>query len=155
MTDEDVVAEIASFARENGLLVAAAESLTSGRVLAALGKGKGATEWFAGGVVAYLDEVKYDVLGVAEGPVVTPVCALQMAQGVAKLLGADASVATTGVGGPEAQDGQPPGTVFIAVQVDGEVSAQGFYFEGQPADVVSLATSRALLLLRDRLLAIS
>lgn len=150
-SDEDVVAQIAGIARERGLRIAAAESLTTGRVLASLGKGKGASDWFAGGVVAYLDEVKFDVLGVEEGPVVTPTCALQMAQGVAKLVDADASVATTGAGGPEAQDGQPPGTVFIAVRVGEVMTAAGFYFEGEPADVVGQATSRALALLLDRL----
>ncbi len=150
--DDEAVDQIAEFARERGLRIAAAESLTTGRVLAALGKGKGASDWFAGGVVAYVDDVKFDVLGVEEGPVVTPTCALQMAQGVAKLVDADAAVATTGAGGPEAQDGQPPGTVFIAVRVGEEMTAAGFYFEGEPADVVGQATSRALTLLLDRLL---
>lgn len=153
MSDDEVVAQVAALARERGLRIAAAESLTCGRVLSALGKGRGASDWFAGGVVSYMDDVKFDVLGVEEGPVVTPTCALQMAQGVAKLLEADAAVATTGAGGPEAQDGQPPGTVFIAVRVGEETTAAGFYFEGEPPDVLRLTTSRALALLLDRLLA--
>lgn len=150
-TDDDVVAEIAEIARARGLRVTAAESLTSGRVLAALGKGRGASDWFAGGVVAYVDDAKFDLLGVEEGPVVTPTCALQMAQGVTKLLDADAAVATTGAGGPEAQDGQPPGTVFIAVRVGESMTAAGCYFEGDAADVVGQTTSRALALLLERL----
>lgn len=151
MTTSELVAGIAAHARAHGLRIAAAESLTCGRVLAALGKGKAASEWFAGGVVSYLDDVKFDVLGVEEGPVVTPTCALQMARGVADLLQADAAVAVTGAGGPEAQDGQPPGTVFVAVRVGEESWAEGFYFEEDPADVVSLTADRALSLLHDRL----
>lgn len=149
--NQEIVAEIAQLAEQHGLKIAAAESLTSGAVQSALGSGKGASSWFRGGVTAYQDDVKFDVLDVEEGPVVTPSCALQMARGVCKLVGADASVATTGAGGPDAQDGQPPGTVFIAVRVGDTEKAEGFFFDAEPADVVARSITSALQLLLDAL----
>ena len=61
--------------------------------------------------MAYSRQVKYDLLGVPVGPVVNETAARRMAAAAAELLGADFSVSVTEVGGPEAQDGQPPGTV--------------------------------------------
>ncbi|GAA2522971.1 nicotinamide-nucleotide amidase [Rarobacter incanus] len=102
------------------LTVAAAESLTGGLVAAALVAVPGASHVFRGGVVAYATDLKHSVLGVdAEllanrGPVDAEV-ARQMAVGVAKLMGADIGISTTGAAGPEPQDGHAPGEVYIAV----------------------------------------
>lgn len=139
---------IAELAHEQGRSVAAAESLTSGRVAASLGAAPDAATWFRGGLVAYHDEVKHDVLGVPPGPVVSEAAARQMAEGVARLLGADVAVATTGVGGPDEQDGQPPGTVFVGVRIDGEVTCRELALEGDPDEVVEASTLAALELLR-------
>lgn len=140
--------QIARLAREHDLSVATAESLTSGRVAAQLGAAPEAATWFRGGLVAYHDQVKHGVLGVAEGPVVTDPAARQMARGAARLLRADVAVATTGAGGPSEQDGQPPGTVFVAVAVAGEVTCRELHLEGDPAEVVEQSTGAALELLR-------
>ncbi|MGC4940055.1 CinA family protein [Kribbella sp. DT2] len=146
--DADELAEaVARRARETGRSIAAAESLTSGNVAAHLGAAPQASEWFAGGVVAYSSQVKHAVLGVEPGPVVTARCARQMAEGVARLTGADLAVATTGAGGPDPQDGQPPGTVFIAVRTPVGVQATEHHFDGGPRDVVQAATRAALGLL--------
>jgi len=93
--------------------------------------------------------VKHGVLDVDDGPVVCDPAARQMALGVARLLGADAAVATTGAGGPDPQDGQPPGTVFVAVLLDGELSCQELHLEGDPAEVVARSTEAALQMLHD------
>ena len=139
---------IAELAHEQGRSVAAAESLTSGRVAASLGAAPDAATWFRGGLVAYHDEVKHGVLGVPPGPVVSEAAARQMAEGVARLLGADVAVATTGVGGPDEQDGQPPGTVFVGVRIDGDVTCRELSLEGDPDEVVEASTLAALELLR-------
>ncbi|UFU08397.1 nicotinamide-nucleotide amidohydrolase family protein [Ruania halotolerans] len=102
-----------------GLTVAVAESLTAGAVAARLADPPGASMVLVGGVVAYATAVKEDVLGVDRGLLaecgpVNPDVALQMADGVRRLLGADVGVATTGVAGPGPADGQPAGTVFVA-----------------------------------------
>jgi nicotinamide-nucleotide amidase len=148
-TISDRVEAIASLADEHSFRVAAAESLTCGQVAADLGAGPDASAWFRGGVVAYASEVKFDVLGVTPGPVVTDRCAREMAHGAADLLGADAVVATTGVGGPDEEEGEPPGTVYVAAIVRGDVTCVRLDLSGDPADVLSQTRSRALEILGD------
>lgn len=110
---------------ELGWTLAVAESLTGGLVVSTLVGVPGASRVMRGGVVAYATDVKQSVLGVdpalleAHGAV-HPRVARQMARGVRDLLGrdgvpADVGIATTGVAGPDTQDGQPVGTVHIAV----------------------------------------
>lgn len=142
---------ISGLAREHGLRIACAESLTSGSIASALGRATQASEWFCGGVVAYSPSAKVEVLEVDPGPVVTQRCATQMAAGVRRLMSADLAVAVTGVGGPEAAEGKPPGTVMIAVSAsDGEWVAT-HRFDGEPVDVVSRTTLHALARLREAL----
>ncbi|MCD4525081.1 CinA family protein [Nocardioides sp. cx-173] len=97
-----------------------AESLTGGRLAALLTSVPGASRSFRGGIVSYATEVKTDVLGVPlalveEHGVVSAACARAMAEGARRVLGATYAVSTTGVAGPDRQEDQPPGTVFVAV----------------------------------------
>jgi nicotinamide-nucleotide amidase len=149
--DADPVETVARLASAHGLWVGVAESLTSGRVACRLGEGDNASSWFRGGVIAYDERVKYDVLGVDPGPVVTERCAEQMAAGAARLLGADAVVALTGVGGPDPAEGQAPGTVLVAVQVGERVACAKFLFAKSPEDVLTSATERAVEMLASML----
>jgi len=143
----DIVAEIADQVSEKDFTVAIAESLTGGKIAAQLAAGESSADWFCGGVAAYQSEVKFRVLGVDRGPVVTASAAQQMAAGVRNLMGADAAVAVTGAGGPDPQDGQPVGTVFIGYSdVDGE-QFEEHHFEGDPERVVAETTVAALRLL--------
>ncbi|MEV0255519.1 CinA family protein [Streptomyces sp. NPDC050732] len=103
-----------------GETLAVAESLTGGLVAAEITSVPGASKVFRGSVTAYATELKRNVLGVDgtlldERGAVDPEVARQMADGVREVLGADWGLATTGVAGPEPQDGQPVGTVFVAV----------------------------------------
>ncbi|WP_407288091.1 CinA family protein [Streptomyces sp. BP-8] len=104
-----------------GQSLAVAESLTGGLVAGALTAVPGASRALRGSVTAYATEVKRDVLGVdgallaARGAVDAEVAG-QMADGVRRVLAADWGIATTGVAGPDPQDGQPVGTVFVAVR---------------------------------------
>jgi nicotinamide-nucleotide amidase len=123
---------------------AAAESLTGGNISAALSAIEGASDWFLGGVVAYAEDVKYDLLGVERGPVINGKSARQMAEGVARLLSADYAVATTGVGGPGPQEGLPQGTVYIAVATPTDSGVREYRFDGDPGEVVAQATQQAL-----------
>ncbi|MFJ1866391.1 CinA family protein [Streptomyces sp. NPDC101733] len=113
---EDVLRLLAE--REQTLAVA--ESLTGGMVAAELTGVPGASRSFLGSVTAYATELKHRILGVdaellaAEGAVNAQVAA-EMAAGVRTLTGASWGIATTGVAGPEPQDGRPVGTVFVAV----------------------------------------
>jgi nicotinamide-nucleotide amidase len=141
----------ASSALERGWRVATAESLTAGSVASSLGAASGASEWFAGGVVAYGTDVKKNVLGVTADTVVSAECAQQMAASVAQLLQAEAAVATTGAGGPDPQDGREPGTVFIAVRTPNTEVVAEHRFEGDPEAVVEQTVEQALRLLADHL----
>jgi nicotinamide-nucleotide amidase len=131
--------------------IAAAESLTSGAISSAFGRGEAASEWFAGGVVAYAERVKRDVLDVTAESVLTPQCARELATGVADLLGADVAVAVTGVGGPDPEEGLPPGTVYAAVAVGGQVTDAAWRFDGDPSAIVEQTVLAALRLVRDAL----
>lgn len=149
---QEHVEKIAAAAAEQGRTVATAESLTSGLIASRLGAGPQASEWFRGGVVAYQEPVKFDVLGVPEGPVVTPECAEHMARGVAKLLAADAAVSVTGVGGPDPEEGEEPGTVFVGVVVGEELTVHRFDLAGNDPDRILHETAdRALRLLAEAL----
>lgn len=146
---DDDAAAVARLAAQRGWTVATAESLTSGAVASILGAAPHASAWFRGAVVAYASEVKFDLLGVPRGPVVCRPAAEAMARGACRRLGADLAVGTTGAGGPEPQDGQPPGTVWLAVVWPGGVHAEEHHRDGDdPAAVVDFTTARAVALLR-------
>ncbi|MFC9248633.1 CinA family protein [Streptomyces sp. NPDC057136] len=111
---------------ERGETLAVAESLTGGLVAAEITSVAGASQSFRGAVTAYATALKRDLLGVdgpllAERGAVDPDVALGMAAGVRRVLGADWGISTTGVAGPQEQDGRPVGTVFVAVSGPGGV----------------------------------
>ncbi|GAA2092300.1 CinA family protein [Streptomyces albiaxialis] len=124
--------------RERGETLAIAESLTGGLVAAGVTAVAGASRAFRGSVTAYATELKRDVLGVdgallAERGAVDPEVARQMAGGVRRVLGADWGIATTGVAGPEPQDGRPVGTVYVAAAgPDGSAAAVLLPLEADP-----------------------
>ncbi len=112
--------EVVRLLTVRGETLAVAESLTGGLVAAEVTAVPGASQAFRGSVTAYATELKHRLLGVdatllAERGAVDPQVAAEMAAGVRKALGADWGIATTGVAGPEPQDGKPVGTVFVAV----------------------------------------
>ena len=154
-------AELVRALADRGLTVAAAESLTGGLVASAIIDVPGASRVMRGGIVAYDTRAKRELLGVdgallAEHGAVDPEVARQMALGVCRVFTldgtvADVGLATTGVAGPDPQDGQPVGTVYVAVAIAGEVWGEHHTLSGdRPAiraaavdAVVSLAV-RAL-----------
>ena len=141
------VDDIAQLAKDHGFRVGAAESLTGGAVSSALAMGEGAADWYHGCVVSYSPSVKYDVLGVTPGPLITDRCAEEMVSGAAKVLDVDAAVSTTGAGGPGPEEGKPAGTVHVGLYVRGEVSSHRLALDGDPGEVVEAATEKALGLL--------
>ncbi len=137
-----------------GQSVACAESLTGGLLTARLVDTPGASAVVRGAVVAYATELKRSVLGVdpdlleAKGAV-DPEVAAQMASGVRRVLGSDWGVATTGVAGPDSQDGMPVGTVFVAVAGPAQTSVERFDLAGDRSTIRAGAVGAALdLLLR-------
>lgn len=145
MEMSDPVAEqVGAAAQERHVTLAVAESLTGGMLSSRLSAASDASQWFAGGVVAYSRTVKYGLLGVPKGPVVSGPAALAMASGVARVLEAQLTVAVTGVGGPDPQDGEPPGTVWLAVHNGAGRWSDDYHFEGSPVAVCQQACDEAL-----------
>jgi nicotinamide-nucleotide amidase len=115
-----VAADLLAEMTRRGHTLAVAESLTGGMLSVALTDVAGASAAFRGGVTAYATDLKCTLLGVAEptvrsdGVVSAPVAAA-MAEGARRRLGSTYALGTTGVAGPDPQEGLPPGTVFVAV----------------------------------------
>jgi nicotinamide-nucleotide amidase len=151
--DETMEDAVAGLLKTQGLTLGVAESLTGGLLGARLTEAEGATDFFRGAVVAYQSEVKFDLLGVPEGPVVSEPAARAMAEGAAKVLGADVGLGVTGVAGPTEQEGQPVGTVFMAVTLEGDTQCVRVRLPGQRDQVRQFACISLLDFLRRRLLA--
>jgi nicotinamide-nucleotide amidase len=128
------------------LTVGVAESLTGGLLSNRFARADGASDWFRGGVVAYSADVKHKLLGTRPGPVVSRDAVLDMARGAARILAADVVVAVSGVGGPEPQDGLPPGTVWIAVVAGDRERAELHRFAGDPDHVCAATCDAAIAL---------
>jgi nicotinamide-nucleotide amidase len=148
---ESVVAELV-VARNVSLGVA--ESLTGGSLAARLVNVPGASDWFRGGIVSYASDVKFDLLEVPEGPVVSEKAAIAMAEGACRVLKSDIGLSVTGVAGPAEQEGQPVGTVFVGVSIDGKSSATEMHLAGTRERIRESAVSSALNALRKHLLKI-
>ena len=146
-------ARIAHLAENRGIHSATAESLTGRRGRRSpspahpAAAGSAPSSWFRGGVVAYSPEVKRDVLCVRTGPVVSEHAVLDMADGVAALLGATATVAVSGVAGPTPLEGKDPGTVWIGVRHGSSAVAQLHHLTGEPQAICTKTCALALALL--------
>jgi len=147
----DDVERLADAARAAGLTLAVAESLTGGSLSALLAAGPDSSEWYRGAIVSYSSDVKHHLLGVPEGPVVSEPSARAMADAACRLLEADLSLSVTGSGGPDPQDGQPPGTVWMALhdRRDGSTRTRLEHFEGSPSEIVETTCSAAIRWLLD------
>lgn len=120
--------------------LATAESLTAGLVASTVAEIPGASAVLRGGLAAYATEVKTSVLGVdpaliERDGVVSRTCAEAMARAGRRLFDVDWALATTGVAGPTVQDGQPVGTVFVAVAYGDEVRSLGCDLSGDRAAI--------------------
>ena len=133
--------------QERNERVGCAESLTGGELAAWLSSTPGASATFTGAVVSYAGEVKRDVLGVTAERVVSSDCAEQMAIGVRQLLGVDWALSTTGVAGPDEQEGQAVGTVYVGIASTQRVRSVRLALEGDRAEIRRAVCAAALQLL--------
>ncbi len=149
---ETVAARCLDLLRDCGDTVATAESLTAGLVSATLAAVPGASDVLRGGVVAYASEVKTAVLGidasvVARYGVVSAECAGAMARRASELLDATWAVSTTGVAGPDRQEGQAVGTVYVAVAGPGVDRVRRLELTGSRQQIRARSVVEALTLL--------
>ena len=139
-----------------GATLATAESLTGGRLASRITAVPGASRVYVGGVVAYATELKRELLGVpddviATHGVVSAQCARAMAAGVRTRLNATYALATTGVAGPDRQEGHPAGTVYVGVAGPSGVTALALELAGDRAAVQERSCDEALSALGDML----
>jgi nicotinamide-nucleotide amidase len=153
-----LAASIVAELTRRGQTLASAESLTGGMLGALITDVPGASASYLGGVISYATSLKTTLAGVDEatlanlGPVAARTAA-EMARGVARRCNADWGLATTGVAGPEAQDGHPVGQVFIAVSDrSGEVlRVRELSLHGDRAEIREQAAAAGLALLAEAL----
>ncbi len=136
------------------MTIAVAESLTGGLLVAELISVPGASRVVRGGIVAYDTALKHSLLGVdaallAERGAVDPDVAAQMALGVRVSLSVDGvpasvGISTTGVAGPDPQDGQPVGTVYVGIAVGERVSILSLRLEGSRETIRRAVVSESL-----------
>ena len=152
---EQIVLELA---RERGLTLATAESCTGGLVGARLTEVPGASDVFFGAVVSYANAAKETLLGVspetlADHGAVSAECALEMAKGARRALGADLALSVTGIAGPGGGSADKPvGLVFFCATGEQATLVQEIRFSGDRAQIRRYATVAGLHLMR-RLLA--
>ncbi|HEU0206369.1 MAG TPA: CinA family protein [Pseudolysinimonas sp.] len=158
----DEAARVIAELTRRRMTIAVAESLTGGLVVAELVSVPGASAVVRGGVVAYATELKSSLLGVdaellAERSPIDSEVARQMAEGVRWRLGhdgapADIGLATTGVAGPDPQDGHPVGEVWLGLAMEGRVEARGLTLGGDRASIRTATVSESLIFVWECLL---
>lgn len=151
--DDNMEAVVVRELRQRQLTLGLAESVTGGLVSGRLTSIPGASNVLRGSIVSYSSDVKFDVLEVPRGPVVSETAAIAMADGARRVLGSDIGLALTGVAGPSEQDGQPVGTLWVGLSRAGvESTAAMFRLPGQREPMRQMAVISALDMLRRSLL---
>jgi nicotinamide-nucleotide amidase len=147
--DETMEEAVGTILLDRGLTLGVAESLTGGLIASRVVDVPGSSRWFRGGVVAYDSAVKFSVLGLPDGPVVSEDAAGAMAVGARRVVGADVGLGITGVAGPTEQEGKPAGTVFVGLALpDGRLVTAELHLPGDRPRVRQYSAISALDLLR-------
>lgn len=132
-----------------GQTVSVAESCTGGLLGELITSVPGSSAVFEGGVISYSPKAKIERLGVRpetirEHGTISPETAEQMAEGCRKVFGTDWALSVTGSAGPDASEGKPPGTVFVAVA--GDAGVRSFPLKlGGDRQIIRLRAAKAVL----------
>ena len=142
-------AKVLQALESRGWSLALAESLTGGLLADAFVSVPGASKVLRGSIVAYATDIKHELLGVdesllAEVGAVDPGVAIEMAVGAANRLGADVGLSATGVAGPDEQDGNPVGTVFIGIVTPNGSDVLPLQLAGSRQEIREQAASAAV-----------
>lgn len=147
--DYQLEAKVGDSLRNLGKTLATAESCTGGLVGHRLTQVPGASDYYLGGIIAYHNEIKVDLLGVSKEILesygtVSEETAREMAKGARLALNADYSISITGIAGP---NGEPVGLMWISVNAEDINIVERFVFEGNREENKAEAVQTALLLL--------
>jgi nicotinamide-nucleotide amidase len=138
--------------KSQSLTFATAESITGGMIGSRLTEVPGSSDSYVGSIVAYEADIKRSLLNVPKGiSVVSQEAVEAMSVGVCELLGVDVSVAVSGAAGPYPHEGQEPGTVWIATNVEGDVESFKVLFPFDRAQIRQFTVITVLNALRKRL----
>ena len=151
--EETMESVVLQLLRERGWSLGLAESVTGGLVAGRITNVPGASEVFRGCIVCYANDVKFDLLGVPAGPVVSEAAAVAMAQGAQRVLGSHVALSLTGVAGPAEQDGMAVGTLCVGIAIGENVLARTLRLPSQREQMRQMSVISALDLLRRALLA--
>ena len=151
--DETMESVVLQLLRERGWSLGLAESVTGGLVAGRVTNVPGASDVFRGGIVSYASDVKFDVLGVPRGPVVSEATAAAMAVGAQRVLNSHVALALTGVAGPAEQDGMPVGTLCVGIAIGEQVQTRTLRMPGARDQMRQMSVISAMDLLRRALLA--
>lgn len=149
--------ELAALLRVSGLTLAVAESCTGGLIAGRITDLAGSSAYFAGGVVAYSNRVKEQLLHVPvrlleEHGAVSEAAARAMAEGARMVLGSDVALAVTGIAGPDGGTPEKPvGTVFVAFADQHGCQVERFLFGGDRAQVRQQTVDQGVIMLKKRL----
>ncbi len=152
--EETMESVVLQLLRERDWSLGLAESVTGGLVAGRITNVPGASEVFRGSIVSYASEVKFDLLGVPHGPVVSEAAAAAMARGAQRVLHSHVALALTGVAGPAEQDGMPVGTLCVGIAIGDQVHMRTLRLPGQRDQMRQMSVISALDLLRRTLLAL-
>ena len=150
MNDKNQSYEIGMLLKSRGLWLATAESCTGGLLGSTITDVPGSSTYFLGGIIAYSNSSKTEVLGVPLETIqkfgaVSSRTAIGMAVGILNNFGCDFAIAITGITGPTGgSDAKPVGTVFIATATEDGEQAKEFHFKGSRAQIKSASVKTAL-----------
>lgn len=149
--------QVGCLLNDRGLTIASAESCTGGLLSHILTGVSGSSCYFIGGVVAYSNQIKEQVLGVSEATLigfgaVSEQSAREMAEGIALKFNTSIGLSTTGIAGPTGGTPEKPvGLVWIAIHLDNATHAFKCHFKGErnavKADSVREVLTQLLLIL--------
>ena len=127
--------ELVHLLGDRDITIALAESFTAGLATYLMVDEPGAGDVVLGSAVVYDAAAKRRILGVTDGPVISARCAIEMSAGVRRHFAATSSIAWTGVAGPDTQEGQPVGTVFISTRLASHARLQWYCYVGDPNQI--------------------
>ena len=151
---EPIEAVIGRLLIESGRTISVAESCTGGTIAQKITSVAGSSEYFSGGVIAYSNSIKENILGVRNSDIlkygaVSEQVVIQMAKGVQKLMSTDCAIATSGIAGPGGgTDEKPVGTVWIAVAYSNKIITAKYRFRDQRDRNIEKSSIQALEMLR-------
>ena len=151
MEQSETAEKLVKLLKKKNLTVTTAESCTGGMIASAIVSVAGASACFKDGYITYSNEAKKKLLGVREDTlkqytVVSAQVAQEMAAGAAAAAQSSLAVSVTGVAGPDPDEGNPVGLVYIGIAFEGSVYAARFQFKGSREEIRRQAACEALVL---------